>query len=322
MRTHRHITKRRTIFWQVGALGIVGAAVAVAVMPYAGNWFKLSAAKPPTPVAPVPPVDNSAIRNLDLATAVKGSEAIAAPAPPPPPKVEVAVAPLPDPPPPAPPVQAGPDWAYIGSIITPTKRSALVKINGEQAILPLNAERDDAKLVTIEKDHIEIAFHGEKKKVDLTPRSQLAPSEPPKRQVSFRTPPVINTPGANPAFAAGRSGMFPPVTQPGQPMPATFDQARMAALAAREAARRNPPPVEPPQQHTAEMSDEMIKHLAEPNVPNEERMKIFQNMGISPGDSVDEAMSKLKAAGLDPNTAAFKANLRALEMNAKKDQEQ
>jgi hypothetical protein len=263
---------------------------------------------PATPAASETPA-------LNIAQAGAGLKVVTnfVPTPPPPP---VQVDPTPEvaaaPPPPTP-----TEWIYVGSLISSSSRSAVIKVDSAQQILGLNATRDNTKLVAIEPDYIEIEKAGVRSTISLADRTMLAPNEGPKRPVAFRPVPAAAQPGGMPnAMAAGamaRPGAQPMVPGPGAG-PATFDQAKAAALAAREAAR-NQSPVNPPQRDDPGQGEReaVVKALSDPNASPEERMKLLGTLGITPGMNPDMAQEIARKHGVDFN----KETLQVFEKYAK-----
>lgn len=312
MLTHRQRAKRTTVLWQGAAVGLLAAAGAAAAFPQVRDALAPKAA---------PTVDRTPGAGTDASTPTQPSAPplqIAAvaeamgklsnfqPTPPPPPKVEEPV--VADAPPP--PVAAA-EWAYVGSIITPAERSALVRIDTAQTIMGLNESYNDVKLVVVEPDHIEIEKSGgPRQRIDLAERVLLAPTDPPKRPVAFRPTPNPVAPGA-PNQGGPNSGiaMARPMTQPA-PSPATFEQARAAAIAAREAAKAQPPvspPVREDSKDMPDIRDLAVKVLSDENSSPAERVKILTTLGIRPGMPVESALELARKHGLEINKGVAQA---------------
>ena len=322
MQTHRHMAKRKALFWQVGAVALLGAAGAAIALPQIRSLFA-----PPTPpnhasrvddFKPAPP-DYSGLPFAAMADGARSTGPAVMP---------VVVAPIVVTAPPVdttPPPPPATDWAYLGSIITQTKRSALVRVDGQQQIYSVGSTHGDAKLVTIETGYIELELgtDKEKKKITLNERTMLTPTEPPKHPVAFRQPPAMGGPGAGAAMnfntamnfnsAAGRGSGGPPA--------ATMDQQRMAALAAAEAAARAKQPMEVPGMPPLERInpgdvEAASKYLSDPTIGDESRSKYLQMLGIGRGTAPDVALGRLKDAGVDLSSEAGKILMQAVENNS------
>ena len=317
MQTHRNIAKRKALYWQVGAVALLATAGAAIALPQIRTFFSPSAPIQRTDVTPPPPVKPTDYSKLEIALARKGADATGA---------QVAA---------LPPVQAtevttaapqGPvaetaqtAWEYLGSIITPTKRSALVRVDGQQQIYSIGSTHGDAKLATIETGFIEVEMGTDKemKKIALKERVLLAPTDPPKHPVPARQPMAMGTgPGGQMNFNAPSRGA-PLATLDN----AMADRARMAALAANEAAARAKQAADAPGMTPLDKMEpgevEMAsKYLSDPSIADDSRGKYMRMLGIGPGANPDAAMTRLKEAGVDMNGDAYKRIMQAVQNNS------
>lgn len=317
MPTHRQSAKRKTVLWQgaaVALLAAAGAAVALpqvrdALAPKPAPASDHSQATTPTRTAP------SSVPQLQVAAVAEAMSRYSpwqpAPAAPPAPVEEAPVVAAPTPPAPA------GELAYIGSIITPSSRSALIRIDANQQILSVGETSNAVTLLTVEPEYIEIEKdHGPRQRIDLASRVMLAPADPPKRPVAFRPTPNPGTPMAPGAAAfnnptAMSRSVFQPGAGPGAAAiaaPPTFDQARAAALAAREAAAKGQHAVNPPARDEAAMQesrDMAAKLLADESLTDTDRAKLLGAIGITPGTPVESAMEMARKSGIEitPATA-------------------
>ena len=208
------------------------------------------------------------------------------------------------------------EWAYIGSIITPRNRHALVKVDGQQQIYSVGAKNNDTTLVVIEPDHIEVEIAGARKTIELAQRQFLTPNEAPKHPVAFRNPPNMLQPGG-----PGVATMMPSMVRPNMPNPnlaGTMEQARAAQMAAAEAARRAQAPMEQPgiiplEKLDAEEMQQYAKSLNDPGLEPETRNKYLSLLGIVPGTPYDQAVVRAKEAGIDLGSDAGRQIIGAIE---------
>ncbi len=318
MQTHRQIAKRKTILWQAAAVVILAAAGAAIALPAVSNFFAPPAPPKPADHAAAPPPSRPDYSALDFQRAQRGASAVATQV--------VAVIPVVNPiveddAKVAPPPPLSSEWAYIGSIITPANRHALVKVNGQQQIYSIGSSHNDAKLVTIEPDHIEVESGGVKKTIRLAERTLLAHSEGPRHPVAFRpTPNMGMNPGA-PGSPMVMNAMNRAMPNPNQ-NPGTMEQARAAAMAAAEAARRSQiatdvPGIIPLEKIDAEDLQTAAKYLSDPGLDDDSRLKYLSSLGISPGTPVDQALTRAKQSGVDLGGEAGKHVINAIESNAK-----
>ncbi len=121
---------------------------------------------------------------------------------------------LPQPTQPAEPVALG-AWKYLGSIIEPARRMAIVSINGKQAVIPEGREHEGMTLVRVNRDRITVD--------DGTRRLDIPKEARTGSSVAWVTP---GTPGAgiggnvNMMNAAGRATGMTTTGMPGQGDPA------------------------------------------------------------------------------------------------------
>lgn len=305
--THRQIARKRARAWQASAIALLVAAGAVAFVP-AGSLLAPKTVRIDTtpPEAPAPetirPVDETdllaAANILKIATNWKPPESNVEPPEDTPPVTEDPVATAP-----AVPVATG-QWFYIGSIITPKSRRAMVKVDESQHMLTVGEQLGTTKVVGIEPESITVEANGQTRQIALQTRTLDWPTEGPKRPVAFRTPPMNPAnPAANAAaMAAARKG------NPAQ----TFDQARAQALA--EQARRAQLPVPPPPMPAmpqAMSQDALRKMLADSGMSPDQKMQYLEQLGITPGMSTERAMSVLNNSGVqvtDDLVQAIKLN--------------
>lgn len=318
MLTHRQIAKRKTVIWQVGAVAVLIAAGAALAFPQVRKFLAPS----PQPIDTKPvaaetkPASSADHKTPPLAEAIHSLGLVTAwtkPPETPTPTIDpVGVGVAPPPPP------LATDWIYAGSFITSRSRAALVKIDAAQQVIALNAVVNDTKLITIEPTYIEIERGGVTKQIELASRPALnMPTDSPKKPVAFRTAPSLPGGGA----AAGMN--IPSMAHMAQPPPQTFSQAR--DIAAREAAARaanpqQPPPMQPVveldgQKYEAPMREEAIKHLMEPDQPQEVRSRYLEAIGIKPGMPVETSTAIMQKMGLDPTSDAGRHIMETLKAN-------
>jgi hypothetical protein len=320
MYTHRQIAKRKTILWQIAAASALGIAGLSIALPLVRNFL----APPKRPSPPVlgiqsdPPKPMYDKLNVQLAGLSFEHAMVFVPTPPPPPPDDSTQTTQTT----APPPPTSGEWAYLGSIITPTNRHALVRVDGQQQIYGVGSQHQSDTLVAIEPGFIEVETSGVKRRVDLTIRTLLTPNEPPKHPVAFRQPPNLSMGGAG-SMSMALNQPFNAVRPPN-----AMDQARANAMAqqqlqaAAEAARREQAPVNPPGLIPMEKLDQgdrdlAMKSLSDPDLSDDERMKFLSTLGIGPGTSVEAAIGRMKEAGVDLNGEHFKRNMSVLESNAK-----
>ena len=317
MQTHRQIAKRKTVLWQATAVIVLAAAGAAIALPAVSDFFAPPKADSPKPPAVLAKAERPSYDTLPFSAAMRGTNTVG---------VQVAAKPVlpPDPGPIEPIggtiVTSASEWAYIGSIITPANRHALVKVDGQQQIYSVGSTNKDAKLVAIEPDHIEVEIAGSRKTINLAERTLLAPSEGPKRPVAFRNAPNLGQPGG-----PGSPMVMNAVNRPnpgGMASQATLEQARAAAMAAAEAARRGQvandlPGIIPFEKLDGEDVQQYAKSLSDPAMDEGARMKYLSLLGIVPGTPVDQAMTRAKEAGIDLGSEAGRHIINAIEGNAK-----
>lgn len=348
MLTHQQQTRRKARLWQFSALAVAGVGACILALPPIRSVFAPPAlvVKSSTNVSAVEQAKED-LNEFDPTTVGSMLTRLSAPVAPAP---EVPPEPMPNEPmttqAPAAPVATG-EWAYVGSIITPQSRHALVRIDGQQRIFAVGAKERDTTLVVIEKDHIEIDLGGKTQRIDLAARTMLAPTDPPKRPVTFRQPPasanqggmpgmpgMASTPGAMPGIP-GNMGLAQPSLRPGMsanaPANATFDQNRLMLenqrRAEAEQARREreakdkeagvAPERTDPMQDDPARQETLLKVLAEPDLTQDMRMGFLRELGVVPGMSVEAALNRLRSQGINPDDPAYAQTVEAIESNAK-----
>jgi hypothetical protein len=142
--------------------GVVGAgAVAAAVVPVKAPEYE--------PVAKPAPAKASAESGvpveLDLAQLTSALELVAPPVQVKPP-APVAAKPADEPPPPPP----KPVWRYLGGLLTPDIKRAIVVVKDKQRLLKVGDKVDEGELTAIEDSHIMVRIDGENTRFDLAPR--------------------------------------------------------------------------------------------------------------------------------------------------------
>ncbi|MBL8757888.1 MAG: hypothetical protein JNK35_05605 [Phycisphaerae bacterium] len=192
-----------------GVLLLAAAGLAVANIPGLGGAAPLPEPKPVTPpkiaigaVAVHVEPDSLAAR-LNALSMPMASEKPPAP-PPDKPKDE---------PPPEPPAIAKIVWEYIGGIIAPSARRAIVSIDGEQKMLREGETEGDTRLQAVTSDYIIISKDGEESRIDrkaLKERFAVASSGPsvtisPSVAAAARLA-AANASGMTPGSALGAGG--------------------------------------------------------------------------------------------------------------------
>ncbi len=314
MQTHRQIAKRKTVLWQVAAVAILGAAGAAVALPGVSDFFAPPKARITKITETPPPPPRPSYDWISMTKVTSGLNSVGNLVPPVVVVKPVPPGPLEDPQDSLPPVST--DWAYIGSIITPRNRHALVKVDGQQQIYSVGAKNNDTTLVVIEPDHIEVEIAGARKTIELAQRQFLTPNEAPKHPVAFRTPPNMLQPGG-----PGVATMMPSMVRPNMPNPnlaGTMEQARVAQMAAAEAARRAQAPMEQPgiiplEKLDAEQVQQYAKSLNDPELEPETRNKYLSLLGIVPGTPYDQAVVRAKEAGIDLGSDAGRQIIGAIE---------
>ncbi len=321
MQTHRQIAKRKTVIWQIAAVAILGAAGAAVALPGVSEFFAPPADKGIKPPPPPAVASRPSYDWISMAKVQNGLNSVGNPVAPPPPPQQIVDKPADDHTT-TEVLVASTDWAYIGSIITPRNRHALVKVDGQQQIYSVGAKNNDTTLVAIEPDHIDVDIGGVRKTIELAQRQFLTPNEAPKHPVAFRTPPNMAQPGG-----PGVATMMPSMARPNMPIPnlaaGTLEQARAAQMAAAEAARRAQAPVEQPdiiplEKLNAEDVQQYAKSLNDPGLEPDARSKYLSLLGIVPGTPYDQAMVRAKQAGIDLGSDAGKQIINTIEGLAKR----
>jgi hypothetical protein len=185
-------------------------------------------------------------------------------------------------------------WVYLGWIVTPTSRHALVRIDSKQHLIVEGGERENAKVVKVERDHI---------MVDPLP---LGEEGGPERRIDCAK--------ANGLWAQGTPvGVDPALTQDPR---AAAQAARMEAMKRMNARARQFPGHDNKDSagggkgEGTMMTEESGKKLAErlqQDISDEERLRAIEDAGILPGASASSRARALFNAGIpvgyDPVTA-------------------
>ncbi|HYE03472.1 MAG TPA: hypothetical protein VD963_09590 [Phycisphaerales bacterium] len=224
-----------------GALVLAAGALLVVPLPLSAETVPGTTAGTPPPMAdpPAPPPDRSELDVPLLGSALEGMghPPEAAPEPEQPVTAQPA-SPMPEPASiPAAPVR------FIGSIIGPRARHALISRGGVQQLVSIGDEIDGMKVVAIERSHITLEQFGIANRLDLAPKIVDWAIEPP----AARPPGVPTRPSGmanpNPAAAAAEQerlkseaeraarlrqmrGAQPNAVPPGRPGPAGIGQAQ------------------------------------------------------------------------------------------------
>jgi len=293
MLTHRQIARNRTRTWQACAVALLGVAGAAAMLPIQrlltpGEASVLDVPPVPTGTTPGMELAMSGVDSADLSRILAGIGEPPLPVAPPEP-----APPAPDsaapPPPPAPPATL----AYIGSIITPRTRHAVLRLSDSRRLVRQGDELDGSRVVLVEPDQVTLERDGVKTTLALEQRTKAWPDEPPKRPVAFKTAPGLPV-GSQTVRPIGGAGL-----------PQTFDQAReqARARALAEAAKRaavNPPPPSDAVMQSGRDAVMAMKMLSDPNLEvNDSTMDQLEALGVIPGMSLEEAVGALKGAGVE-----------------------
>ncbi len=298
MLTHRHIAKRKAARWQAGAVVLIVGAGAAAGLPLHERLTPAEQKFPEPP--PIPPMPDRAgelakLNFQQTASTLKllGPTVVATVAPVDAP-VDQPVAPV------AAPVQASNEWVYVGHLSTPKRRTAMIRVDGEQMLFGVGTKHNQTTVKTIEPTYVEVETGGATRRLELAQRTLEFPVDGPKRPVPVRGP----QPGGQAPMA---------MTQPAAPQ--QFDQARLAAL---EAARRaqmaekgllptDRPPIDP---------GSAFKRLTAVEGDVSQRMAALHEFGITPGMSYDDAVVRLKTLVGERAEEVLKHNEEAIQENA------
>lgn len=324
MNTHKAQVKRVTRGLQLGTAALLCAAGAAVGLPLSGAFG------PPAPrqastgdnnapqqTAKAPPVMESGEAAEVLKTLISWK-----PAPPPEPEgpaPEAAATP------PTPPPQAT-EWAYVGSVLMGTNRHAVVRVNSEQHLMKPGDNQGDTKLVDVDARFITVETDGQQRQIDLMARTNIFPTEPPKRGgVAGKMP--MNGIGA---AAMNQNGMVKPTA------PVNFDQLRLQQEDMAKKRGMSPPGRQTPmeiemarQQEAEAMKEKMaadpaasrdhyeraIKAMSDPGMSLEQRTTMLHDLGIAPGTAPETAIDRFRQAGINPEDhppllEALKANSR------------
>ncbi|MBY0312950.1 MAG: hypothetical protein K2W85_12840 [Phycisphaerales bacterium] len=310
MLTHRQIAKRKAARWQVGAVALALGAGAAIALPLHKQLTPAAPATAAIPTPPAPPDRGAELSKLNFsqtASTLKmlGPVVVASAATPEPtldPSATAAANPTPAAPAPG-------EWVYVGHLSTPTTRTAMLRIGGEQKLFAIGTKYQESTVKVIEPTYVEIDQQGTIKRLELAQRTMDFPSDGPKKPVPVRGP-----------QAGGQAPMA--MTQPqgggmGQPMaPNSFDQARIAALEqARRAQMASEKGMSVPDRPSMENAAAM-KRLINPNAGLEERISALREFGISSGMTYEEAASRIKTLSGDRADDILKINDEAILENA------
>lgn len=305
MLTHRQIARRKATRWQVGAVALIACAGAAVALPLHERLT------PPKPVYEQPPVPTpettrgaglSALNFQQTAMTLKllGPAGAAAATPTTDSTPEQAATPTTGPAP-----TAANEWVYVGYLSTPTTRTAMVRVDGEQLLFSVGAKHHDSTVKTIEPSYVEIERQGATKRLELAQRTMAFPTEGPKRPVQTRGP-----------QAGGQAPMAMTQPQLNQPaMPNQFDQARMAALEQARRAQMGEKAQPMPDRSMFEPAA-VYKRMTDPNAGLEQRIAALREYGITSGMPVDEAIVRIKMLAGDRTDDILKVNEEALQENA------
>lgn len=145
-----------------GVLLLAAAGLAFANIPGLGGAPPLPEAKPVTPPKIAIGAVAAHVEPDSLASRLNAlSMPMAAEKPPAPPPDKPK-----DEPPPEPPAIAKIVWEYIGGIIAPSARRAIVSIDGEQKMLSEGQTEGDTRLQAVTSDFIIISKNGEETRID------------------------------------------------------------------------------------------------------------------------------------------------------------
>lgn len=210
-------------------------------------------------------------------------------------------------------VAASGEWSYLGSVLMESASRALVRVDTSQHMLKPGSELNGTKLIEVEPRFITVETNGQRKQIELAARTNVFPTEPPKKPGGPLAA-GLKGPGGGPSVAMTQNGMG------ATKAPASFDQMRQKAE--EEAKRRAmaAPPVRPTPmnadalreqelkekilQDPASIRDQYektLKSFGDPGLGTSERMDMLRNLGIQPGQSPEQAAERFRAAGINPD---------------------
>lgn len=251
MASHRETTRRRTARWQIAALALAGATAAVVALPM--DRLLASSDTPDEtvgfdPIAPpdIAPTIVDVARPSEIMRDLGGDRK-------PPTDITTTTTTTGD----GGNTGTGPStttaqtterskWTYLGSIVGPRSKNALVKIDDKQHIVPEGGEVGGVKLIAVGADHIKIQEgEAEEEQIQITKPAGLV--------TGASTPPHPVTPagGANVPLDARRAAMG-----------------------------RNAP--QPPNNLNPQQMQLLKKALGNPAVSERERMRVLEQVGFSP----------------------------------------
>lgn len=318
MNSHRQRTKRKTVTWQAAAVALLAAGIGVGFLPLGAMFGPGKQVVPePTVVATTVQKPQSmgagAVHNLsENLKKLAGKRDV--PPPPPPPDPNVTPPDDNSDPVPPPPV-ASTDWAYIGHMIGPTFRRAIVTVGSAESGAPQlslgeGETHNGTKLVSIATDHIMVdPGDGNQKRIDLATRAAATSwnTDQPRRPIAARGVPGMPQ-------MAGQNAMTPPGQGAGftSPNAAAMAEAQRRMKAAISPPQPFQPPVEDRAQKYAELAKQMgelgpdkreslMKTMTDPSISPEERTKILHEIGIPTDGTPDERGQFLEMIGVGPN---------------------
>lgn len=301
MLTHRQIARSKAARWQVGAVALAlgaGAAVAIPLHKQLTPAAPVSTAIPAPPALPDRGADLAKLNFAQTASTLKLlGPAMAAVAATPDPVVDPAVVTTQ-----TAPVAAAPgEWVYVGHLSTPTTRTAMVRVDGEQMLFSVGTKFQDSTVKVIEPTFVELDQNGATKRLELAQRTMQFPNDGPKRPVPVRGP-----------QAGGQAPMA--MSQPQAPN--QFDQQRMAALEqARRAQMASEKGMSVPDRPSMEGAA-AFKRLIDPSAGLEQRISALREYGISSGMTYEEAATRIKMLAGDRADEVLKINDEAIQENA------
>ncbi len=301
-----------TVTWQAAAVALLAAGIGVGFLPIGsmlGPGKQAAVRDAEGPPAPPKPTSMGAGAVLNLAGNLKrlaGEREIPPPVAPPPPPEDTGPS---EPPAPPPPEVSESHWTYVGHMIGPAFKRAVVQIGPAGAGTPQLSlgegdTREGVKLLKIAPDHIMVdPGDGNEKRIDLAARSPSTSwnTDAPRRPMAGR-----GLPGA-----AGMPGSMA--------APAGFTSPNAAALA--EAQRRmkaaiSPPPMmQSPEDERAQKLAEMAKEMGElaqdkrealqkimsdPSMNPDERDNLLREIGIPVDATPEERGQFLEMIGIGP----------------------
>lgn len=303
MLTHQTIARQKALRWQIGALAIAAAAAGAMLLPLnkllSPKLIIAGTVGGGPEQLPTPPAKVINPHELGRVLESVSARVPASPVDKPTTQLEPHDKPI---------EVASGEWQYVGSIITPTSRHALIKIDADQHLIMEGAKEKNRTILAVEESYIKVqdGISGPVQTLQLVKRTLDAPGEGPKRPVAFRTPPAPGTPGApNPP------GVVNNVANVAAERARQQEQARAQAEAARRGAQ---PPQLPPLDPTTTTA--LVQRLADASASPEERLQVLHDLGISPGTPAVTAIDRLKAYGVDFDDTQYQGTFNDVNRNA------